>query len=456
MAKLDIERILDMYNYFDGAIITDEQGVILYYSNSRSDIYDHRRSDIIGKKLLDLYPSMAEEESSIMQVLKTGKPIYDRVQTLVNDHGQHVTNMYSTLPIIRNGEIVGAIDLSRCINQGMERESIVLPQTRVENADTVYQVNDIITTSTEMKRIKALIPKIANTDSAVLIYGETGTGKEMVAQSIHAHSGRSSHNFVSQNCAAIPPTLFESILFGTVKGSYTGAEDRPGLFETANGGTFFLDEINSLDLNLQAKILKAIEEQHITRIGSTRPVSFDIKIVAAVNEDPTRCVAEKKIREDLFYRLSTVFIEIPPLRERLADIEVLTDYFVSTFNARMNKNVIGVDDEVRTILMNYSWPGNVRELKNVIEGAFNIIDSRLITRHNLPQYIFRNFDSEIKRLEIMEESLNLSEKVDTFEKRLIIQALDSTPSTSAAATKLGITKQSLNYKLQKYNLKKSL
>ncbi len=455
MTYLNIERILNMYNYFDGAIITDEKGVILYYTNFRTDLYDLRCQDIVGKTVLQIHPEMKENESSIMEVLKTGKPIYDRVQKLTTKHGQVTTNIFSTLPIIRGGKIVGAIDLSRCIDAGMERKNIVLPKVDGigETKDDLYTVDDIITTSSQMKKIKTLIPRIASTDSSVLIYGETGTGKELIAQSIHTSSIRANKPFVSQNCAAIPPTLFESILFGTTKGSYTGAEDRCGLFETANKGTLFLDELNSLDMNMQAKLLKAIEEKKITRIGSNKPVYFDVKIISAVNESPYDCLQEKKIRGDLFYRLNTVQIEIPPLRERIADIAFLTDYFIASYNSKMNKDVLGVNSEVQKLFDNYNWPGNVRELKNAIEGAFNIIGSRFIQMENLPQYITRNYSAENERIELYNDSMTLIEKINSCEKRLIAHALDSTSSMTAAAGKLKISKQTLNYKLKKYGLK---
>ncbi|AOT70756.1 sigma-54 interaction domain-containing protein [Geosporobacter ferrireducens] len=453
MGTLNIERILNMYNYFDGAIITDEKGVILYYSNFRTDLYDLKLKEIVGKTILEIHPEMKEEDSSIMKVLKDGVPIYDHIETLTTPHGQEITNIYSTLPIIQNGKIIGAIDLSRCIAEGNQRKNIVLPKYEVDGSENLYHANDIITTSSKMKGIKQLIPRIANTDSSVLIYGETGTGKELIAQSIHTGGNRISKKFISQNCAAIPTTLLESILFGTVKGSYTGAEDRPGLFESANGGTLFLDEINSMDMVMQVKILKAIEEKKITRIGDNKPIYVDVKIISAVNEDPYGCVKLKKLREDLFYRLNTVQIDIPPLRERIADISYLTDYFIAVYNSKMNKNVLGVTEEVKEIFEYYNWPGNVRELRNIIEGAFNIIGSRFIQKENLPQYLISRYDRESERLEACNRNLSLAEKVELYEKRLIMAALDSSPSVTAAADKLKISKQALNYKLTKYGLK---
>lgn len=452
MGTLNVERILNIFNYFDGIIITDENGTVVYYTNFRTDLYNLRMPDIIGKSLLEIHPEMPAEESTIMRVLKEGKPIYDRIQTLTNEYGQVTTNICSTIPIIQGGKIAGAIDLSRCIDEGMERGNIVLPKIDLMQ-DNLYTLSDIITTSKRMLEIKQMIPQMANTDSTMLIYGETGTGKELIAQSIHTSSNRARKRFVSQNCAAIPSTLLESILFGTVKGSYTGAENRPGLFELANGGTLFLDEINSMEMPMQVKILKTIEEKQFVRLGGTETIHFDTKIVSAVNEDPYWCVQNNKLREDLFYRLNTVQLYVPPLRERPADINFLTEYFIAMYNTKMNKNVLGVTEQVHEFFGNYKWPGNVRELKNCIEGAFNIIGSRFIQMENLPEYMTKHYDCEQKALDIMDENMSLSEKVDTYERRLIVSALDSSRNMSIAADKLKISRQALNYKLAKYNLK---
>jgi len=228
---------------------------------------------------------------------------------------------------------------------------------------------------------------IADTESSVLICGETGTGKELTAQSIHTSSPRRGKRFVSQNCASIPANLLESILFGTVKGSYTGAENRPGLFELANGGTLFLDEINAMEISVQAKILKAIEEKQITRIGGLEPIPIDVKIVSAINQNPLDCIREGKLREDLFYRLSVVQLIMPPLRERHNDLFYLTYSFIQLYNEKMGRHIIGIDEEVENIFAAYDWPGNVRELKNVIEGAFNVTAAGFIQKKDLPAYM---------------------------------------------------------------------
>ena len=449
----NFESLLNIYNYFDGIIVTDKNGIINYYVNLRTDIYNLRLKQIIGKNILEIHPEIKEEDSTIMQVLKTGQPIYDRIEHLTTPHGDCMTNICSTLPILENGNIVGAIDLSRGIDTDVQRKFIEMPKV-FNQSNSFYHVNDIVSASKKVNDLKSIISMVANTDSAVMICGETGTGKEMFAQSVHTSGLRVSKPFISQNCAAIPNTLLEGILFGTTKGSFTGAEDKAGLFEMANGGTLFLDEINSMDLGMQAKILKVIEEKKVRRIGSDDTVSVDLKIISATNKPPLQCVKDNTIREDLFYRLSTVLFDIPSLRERIVDIPLLVNYFIEQNNSKMNKNVLGVSSEVMELFMNYQWPGNVRELKNVIEGAFNVIGSSEIKKDDLPPHLLNNYSHQNERLISYGEDMSLPERLEEYEKRLLIQALDSTNNLTRAAEKLKITKQALNYKILKYGLRK--
>lgn len=449
----NFESLLNIYNYFDGIIVTDKNGIINYYVNFRTDIYNLRLKQIIGKNILEIHPEIKEEDSTIMQVLKTGQPIYDRIEHLTTPHGDCMTNICSTLPILENGNIVGAIDLSRGIDTDVQRKFIEMPKV-FNQSNSLYHVNDIVSASKKVNDLKSIISMVANTDSAVMICGETGTGKELFAQSVHTSGLRVSKPFISQNCAAIPNTLLEGILFGTTKGSFTGAEDKAGLFEMANGGTLFLDEINSMDLGMQAKILKVIEEKKVRRIGSDDTVSVDLKIISATNKPPLQCVKDNTIREDLFYRLSTVLFDIPSLRERIVDIPLLVNYFIEQNNSKMNKNVLGVSSEVMELFMNYQWPGNVRELKNVIEGAFNVIGSSEIKKDDLPPHLLNNYSHQNERLISYGEDMSLPERLEEYEKRLLIQALDSTNNLTRAAEKLKITKQALNYKILKYGLRK--
>ena len=328
-----------------------------------------------------------------------------------------------------------------------------------DDVKTMYTIDDIVTSSMQMEIIKERIGMIADTDSSVLIYGETGTGKELVAQSIHTSSKRKNRRFVSQNCASIPENLLESILFGTVKGSYTGAENRPGLFEMAAGGTLFLDEINSMECSVQAKLLKAIEEKQITRVGGLSPIPIDVKIISAINQQPMECIRTGKLREDLFYRLSVVQLSLPPLRERLNDLFFLVSHFISIYNEKMHRKILGIDEEVEQLFRRYPWPGNVRELKNIIEGAFNVTNAAFIQLKDLPEYMFTAARREPDYMtsgkpvvDLNNPDFSIDKALADFEVSLIEKALAQTGTMSDAAKKLKISKQALNYKMNKYDI----
>lgn len=469
MLRQHAKQILNLYNYFDGLVMTDKNGTIEYYQTYRPEINPMQEKDILGKNILDVYPGLNSESSSIMRVLRTGKPIYNEYQLLRTFRGDVLQVVNTTMPIRDdNFEIIGAIDISRYIDPSYERQDINVALPEEKKKSELYYTDDIITASPSIEEIKDRIPMIAETDSSVLIYGETGTGKELVAQSIHTSGARKDKPFISQNCAAIPSNLLESILFGTTKGSFTGAENKPGLFEIANGGTIFLDELNSMELSVQSKLLKAIEEKKVTRLGSYKPISFDVKIISAINIEPLQCLVENKIREDLFYRLSVVQISIPPLRERKEDLWILTDHFIKMYNQKMDRHILGLDDEVKKVFEMHRWRGNVRELRHVIEGAFNVSKDLYIHVKDLPNYIttqssiiFSEYGlpdlhatpPSVPTIPSGNGAMTLDEMTKNFERSVIEKTLTSTKNASEAARRLGLSRQALNYKLEKYNLK---
>lgn len=459
MLRRYVEQILNLYNYIDGIMVSDARGVIEYYQTFRPDVNQLKESDVIGKSVLEIYPNLTEETSSMMRVLRTGKPISNEFQTLSTFKGQSIRAVNTTMPIMDGDRIVGAVDVSRYVESDYERKHITLELKEKQAERYLYTLDDIFTASQQMMLLKERIRMIADTESSVLICGETGTGKELVAQSLHTSSHRSHKRFISQNCASIPANLLESILFGTVKGSYTGAETRPGLFELADGGTLFLDEINSMEISVQAKILKAIEEKQITRIGDIKSIPVDVKIVSAINQNPMDCIREGKLREDLFYRLSVVQLTMPPLRARHNDLYFLTNAFIKEFNEKMHRHIIGIDEEVQKIFEQYDWPGNVRELKNVIEGAFNVTDSGFIQKRDLPEYLvhigMKHQGNEFVKKESVDfndPTFSLDGAVKAYEMQLIREALNQTKNLTEAARKLRISKQTLNYKMNKYDL----
>ncbi len=445
-----IEKAMKLYKNIDGLVAVDREGIIRYYFNYRPNINPLSAEDALNKHVLDVFPSLDDQTSTLLTVLRTGEPILNYFQEYDNCVGVRIKAINTTMPLTdANGQLIGAIDVSVYITNERDRLSIVM--NKPANPANLFTVSDIITRDEHMIQLKENLIKIASTNSSVLIYGETGTGKELFAQSIHSASQRKDGPFIVQNCSAIPNTLLESIFFGTVKGSYTGAENRKGLFELADGGTLFLDEINSMDINMQSKILRVLEEKKVKRIGGQKDISFDVRIISAVNEKPEVVLNQGKVRTDLYYRLSPVQITIPPLRERKGDIPILTDYFINYFNKMMHRNVLGITEDALEVLRNYSWAGNVRELKNIIEGCFNIVDDGFLTRENIPAYLL----SSIKYYEntSTDDDLQpLDQRVKAFEKDIIIKTLQQHPTLSSAARALSITRQNLRYKLEKYEI----
>lgn len=304
----------------------------------------------------------------------------------------------------------------------------------------------IVTNDTRFKQTKELAQKVAPTDANVLIYGETGTGKELFVQAIHEASKRKNKPFIAQNCAALPESLLESLLFGTTKGSYTGAIERAGLFELVDGGTLFLDELNSMPLDLQAKMLRVLEDGVIRRIGDNKTRKVDVRVITAMNQPPEICLRENKIRTDLYYRLNVFSLYIPPLRERTEDVLLLASYFLKEYNKSYKKGVLQIDEEAKDRLQAYQWPGNVRELKHTIEHAVIIAEGNTLTANCLP----RTFRKE--NLPKKKSILPLREALHQTEKELIDQALIETEGNILQAAKmLGIPRQTLQYKLSKYD-----
>ena len=310
---------------------------------------------------------------------------------------------------------------------------------------------DLIGSSAKMEQIKKDILLFASTDSSVLIIGESGTGKEIAARSIHKASDRSSGPFVKINCAAIPRELIESELFGHKKGSFTGAlQDRKGAFIQADKGVLFLDEIGDLPIELQPKLLHAVEEKTITPIGASSAIPVSIKILSATNLNLEAMVDESKFRADLFYRLSTICLNMPALRDKATDISELTLFFTKKFCREFKKPVLKITDKAMQTLENYSWPGNIRELKNVIERAALTCNKETITQNNLPEIINKKYSPPLSQ-----NTKNHKFNMAAQEQNLLTAALEQCGwNQSNAAKKLGITRSALRYRLQKHGIKK--
>ncbi len=480
----DILDILDI-----GIHIVDADGNTIYYNTAMGRLERLEPANVKGENLLEVFPSLNHETSTLLYVLKTGETIVDKVQTYFNYKGKEITTINTTYPLKKKKKIVGAIEIAKDITKLKElSEKVVFLQDSTKNKvsrgkqcnpSTRFTFDDIIGDSYKMKKVILMARKAAQTSSQVLIYGETGTGKELFAQSIHNASVRRTQPFVAQNCAALPESLLEGILFGTVRGGFTGAVDRPGLFEQADGGTLLLDEINSMGVNLQAKLLRVLQEGFIRRVGDTNVIPVNVRIIATTNEDPVESVKNGIIRRDLFYRLGVVYIKIPPLRERREDIPVFTKYFISRLNDKLNKRVLGVSHQVMKKFMDYDWPGNIRELKNALEGSMNMIGNEsYIDNEHLPFYILEQLNSKTGLCEgfeskIIEENflgdpfnddgvnignMNITDSpldqvIDGIEREIIFKVLKAyNGNITKAAKKLNIKRQTLQYKIKKYGI----
>lgn len=455
------ENLLEILDRVDvGIHVIDRNGRIVYYNKfaQKIDAVDIQKA--IGRHLLEVYPSLTHETSTLLTVIKTGDPILKMEQTFLNYKGERITTVNSTFPIKDiNGKIAGAVEVSKDITQVRAMsEQIVDLQNRLYNNSkkkkntrentAKYSFLDIIGENRTMLQLKNIGLKAAETSAPVLIYGDTGTGKELFVHAIHNASGRRTKPFIAQNCAALPANLLEGILFGTMKGGFTGAEDRKGLFELANGGTLFLDEINSMPLELQSKLLRVLQDNSFRPIGGTRDIEVDVRIIAATNIPPEEALRNNMMRKDLYYRLNVISLNLPPLKDRKDDIPLLTNYFIKKYNEKLNKSVKSVSDEVMKILISYSWEGNVRELENLIEGIMSIYDTDIIEVEHLPL--------RFKKVESQKLNKSLRDTLEEVEKALILEALEKSEyNISQTAEMLHIPRQTLQYKISKYNLKKN-
>mgnify|MGYP002409850023 FL=1 len=438
--------------------IVDKSGNVIFYNQSLNDLAGLNVESAMGKHVLEIFPRLTEETSTIMRTLKTGESLKNYVQNYYNYQNKRVTILSSTIPLYEKGQLKGVVEIFSDVEKYNNLDASNTRKYTTEKA--VYILDDIIGNSKSKKDLKKKIKKTAESRSPVLVYGETGTGKELVVQCLHNESSRRNKPFIAQNCAAIPGTLFESILFGTKLGSFTGAKDSKGLIEAANGGTLFLDEINSMDITLQAKLLRFLQEGQIRRIGdnTTRPV--DVRIIAALNQNPYEAIEAGKLRSDLFYRLNVINFSLPPLRETRSDIIELSSYFLNYFNKELNKNINGFSKEVMEFFNNYDWPGNTRELKHMIEHAVNITENNIISINDLPDYIDakqnNNASTDDSDFTVTREDYTgpLTELVDDFERKVIISALkQNNCNISKTAKKLCIPRQTLYYKMEKLNIK---
>lgn len=352
-------------------------------------------------------------------------------------------------------------ELKLIIEKSLSKESLEIENVRLEsNLSDNEKFENIVGKNQQMLKIFDLIDTVAVTDSTVLIAGDSGTGKELIAKAIHNKSPRAKNEFISVNCGALPENLLESELFGHIKGAFTDAyRDKEGLFEQADKGTLLLDEIGEMSQKMQVKLLRAIQERKIRRVGSNREIEVDVRIISATNKDLVEEMKKGEFRSDLFYRLNVISIDVPPLRERKDDIPLLLNYFLKIYNSRFKRNIEGFEKDILDLFMNYSWPGNIRELENFVERAVALEKARFIGLNSLPTELIYNI-SEKNALEkdiaalLLEGDFNFSDYIDNISKQILHKALELNNSNmKKTAEMLKLNYRSLRYLVEKYNLK---
>lgn len=440
-----VKIILD--SLYDGVLIADNECIVKYINPSYTRITKVEAKDIIGQSLTTIRPG-----ARLPNVIKNGEKLL-RIQRKEGDI-EYVVNMS---PIIEDGEVIGGISILNEITdvykltEELNKSNIIIQSLKrqvksIEQAK--YDFHHIICKDEKSLEIKTLAKKVASTDLNVLITGESGTGKELYASSIHNGSGRKNGPFIAVNCATFEGNLLESELFGYEEGAFTGAKKggKIGLFELADGGTLFLDEVSEIGFGLQAKLLRVLQEGTIRHIGGLKERSLNVRIIAATNKKLENMIKEGKFREDLYYRIAVIPINIPSLRERREDIKPLVEHFLNQF-ANKIKRKIEINSDALNMILNYNWPGNIRELKNTIEFASNMAEDYIITPEFLPKKIqAEGIKNNLVKLKPLEEVIKEAE-INEIKKAILIYG-DSVEGKKKVAEALGISLATLYNKLK--------
>lgn len=443
-------------NSFDGILIADKDGNVVYINSSYEKISGLRKDEIINRNLKDLQEEGYFSISASMISIATGE-----ASSTIHSYRSGKTALTNANPIYENGELVGVVNNTRNIHDLAEIENTIAEDSyevvQMERGMTslkslLNKEYDFIFESHSMVETIKNASSVAPYDTTVLITGDSGTGKEVVARYIHTNSPRKEEAFIKVNCAAIPSELFESELFGYEKGAFTGAREsgKVGMFELANKGTLLLDEIGELPLEMQSKLLRAIQEKKIQRLGSEESIEVDVRILASTNVDLEKAVEEGTFREDLYFRLSVFPVHINPLRERRDDIEPLINFFLERLNKKY-KTTSTIDNDALEALKNYSYPGNVRELENIVEYLY-VLSEDSINIGAIPGKVLSNVMLNTSDDIDYEGKRNLSDLVDIYEKTVIEDVIKKYKNLKSASEVMGIHSSTLSRKMKKYDL----
>jgi PAS domain S-box-containing protein len=435
-----MEVILD--SVADGVFTIDNDKNITSFNKAAENITGISKERAIGQKCFDvLRANICQTVCALEKTLKTGKEIIDLPINVLNSEGKNIPVSISTAVVKdKKGKVIGGVETFRDLSS--------LEELRKEISKK-YTFEDIISKDHEMQKIFDVLPDIAESDSTVLIQGASGSGKELFARAIHNLSHRKDKPYIIVNCGALPDTLLESELFGYVKGAFTDAKkDKPGRFALAEGGTLFLDEVAELSTALQVKLLRVLQQKEYEPLGATQPQKANVRIIAATNQELSQLLARGTFREDLYYRLNVIKIELTPLSQRREDIPLLVDHFINQFNLKKGKKITRVSDKTMHLLMQYEFPGNVRELENLIEHAFVLCHRSQIELEHLPREFVKKFKEEEKR------PSKSTDRLKDAESTVIVDVLKKHGGNrSKTAEELGIDKSTLWRKIKKYNIK---
>jgi PAS domain S-box-containing protein len=429
----------------DGVFTVDDQRRITSFNHAAEKITGIPEEKAIGKKCYEVFHSdICETGCQLEKTMQTGNVAIDQPVRIIDAEGRTVPISISTAVLRDNdGNVLGAVETFRDLS--------AIENLRKE-LEKSYSFEDIISKSPIMHKIFAILPDVAESESTVLFQGPSGSGKELFARAVHNLSPRKDGPYVVINCGTLPPQLFESELFGYVKGAFTDAKkDKDGKLAAADGGTVFFDEVGELPQSTQVKLLRLLQEREYEPLGSTTPIKADIRIVAATNQDLKELISQGKFRDDLYFRLAVVKFELPPLSQRREDIPYLVDHFISNFNAKKGKNIIGVSPKVMEILMKHEYNGNVRELENIIEYCFAVSRERIIQPQNLPSEVLEA-TGELPQQE-QAGKVSRPAAAANSEETLIRETLkECQGSRKKAAEILGIDRTTLWRKMKKYGI----
>jgi len=434
----DRDIILDSIN--EGVFTVDQSWRITAFNRAAERITGVSRSKAVGRPCCDVFhASICESDCALRQTFQTGQPVVKATAYIINDQGEKVPIRISTALLKDSqGKVIGGVETFQDLTQ--------VEQLRKE-LESRYTFSDIIGRSSAMMRLFEILPQIAGSSSTVLLEGASGTGKELFARALHNLSPRRKRAFIAVNCAALPDTLLESELFGHKAGAFTDAKrDKPGRFLLAEGGTIFLDEIGDISPAMQIRLLRVLQERVVEPLGSVRPTPVDVRVIAASNKDLARLVRKGKFRDDLYYRIRVVHLQLPELRQRREDIPLLVDHLVAKFNHLQGKDIAGVSDEVMARLMEHEYPGNVRELENIIEQAFVLCRGGMIEVAHLPP--------ELRPERALGKDETRPMSLEAMERFLIAETLRRCHGNrKAAARSLGIDPSTLYRKLKALGLR---